>query len=488
MPVNFAPSGDDLLRFSPEIILTIAGTLLMVLDPLFAKRIPKMFGHLSILAFLLAILGTAGAQSVTGSAFSNLLIVDGFATFFRYLVLGIGILTVLASYRYLDIEQAETGEYHALLLFSVVGQCLMVAANDLMMIFIGLEISSIATYILAGYLRNDKRNNEAALKYFLLGSFATAFLLYGIALIYGVTGTTKLDAIRTALNNPSASSSFVMVGTAAALMFVGLAFKVSGAPFQIWAPDVYQGAPAPVSAFMATAPKAAAFAIFLRIFVTAFQQVSSGWEPLIWTSALLSMTIGNFAALTQTNLKRLLAYSSIAHAGYILVALTAHSANGTAAAMFYLGAYAFMNIGAFAVVIHIAGKGERHLKVEDLAGLGRRQPVTAAMLTIFLLSFIGIPFTGGFFGKFYIFEAALQSHLVWLTVLGLLNAAVSAYYYLRLLVVMYMYEPGEVANTIAPLSPGLSAALLLPALGTVVLGVLPDVVLDFAQRSATLAH
>ena len=271
-------------------------------------------------------------------------------------------------------------------------------------------------------------------------------------------------------------------------MFVGLAFKVSGAPFQIWAPDVYQGAPAPVSAFMATAPKAAAFAIFLRIFVTAFQQVASGWEPLIWTSALLSMTIGNFAALTQTNLKRLLAYSSIAHAGYILVALTAHSETGTAAAMFYLAAYAFMNIGAFAVVIHIAGKGERHLKIEDLAGLGRRQPVTAAMLTIFLLSFIGIPFTGGFFGKFYIFQAALQSHLVWLTVLGLLNAAVSAYYYLRLLVIMYMYEPGEVANTIAPLSPGLSAALLLPALGTFVLGVLPDVVLDFAQRSATLSH
>jgi NADH-quinone oxidoreductase subunit N len=488
MPVSFSPGSDDLLRFSPEIILTIAGILLMVLDPFFAKRLPKLFGHLSILAFLLAIVGTAGAQSVTGSAFSNLLIVDGFATFFRYLVLVIGILTVLASYRYLDIEQAETGEYHALLLFSVVGQCLMVASNDLMMIFIGLEISSIATYILAGYLRNDKRNNEAALKYFLLGSFATAFLLYGIALIYGVTGTTKLDAIRTALNNPAASSSFMMVGAAAALMFVGLAFKVSGAPFQIWAPDVYQGAPAPVSAFMATAPKAAAFAIFLRIFVTAFQQVSSGWEPLIWVSALLSMTIGNFAALTQTNLKRLLAYSSIAHAGYILVALTAHSATGTAAAMFYLGAYAFMNIGAFAVVIHIAGKGERNLRVDDLAGLGRRQPVTAALLTIFLLSFIGIPFTGGFFGKFYIFEAALQSHLVWLTVLGLLNAAVSAYYYLRLLVVMYMFEPGEVANTIAPLSPGLSAALLLPALGTIVLGVLPDVVLDFAQRSATLSH
>src|SRR5580704_16578525 len=317
-PGSFAPSSDDMLRFAPEIILTIAGTVLMVLDPLFAKKYPKMFGHLSILALLAAVVGTAGAYSVQGSAFSNLLVVDGFGTFFRFLVLAIGILTVLASYRYLDLEQAETGEYHALVLFAIVGQCLMVAANDLIMIFIGLEVSSIASYILAGYLRNDKRNNEAAIKYFLLGSFATAFLLYGVALLYGVTGTTKLDEIRTALNNPSAQSSFAMVAVAAALTFVGLGFKVSGAPFQVWAPDVYQGAPAPVSAFLATGPKAAAFAIFFRIFITAFQQIAGGWEPLIWMSALLSMTIGNFAALTQTNLKRMLAYSSIAHAGYVL--------------------------------------------------------------------------------------------------------------------------------------------------------------------------
>jgi NADH-quinone oxidoreductase subunit N len=484
MPASFAPSGDDLLRFSPEIILTVAGTVLMILDPLFAKRIPRMFGHLSIAAFIAAIAGAAGADSVQGHAFSNLLVVDGFGTFFRYLVIAIGILTVLASYRYLDLEKAETGEYHALILFSVVGQCLMVAANDLIMIFIGLEISSIATYILAGYLRNDRRNNEAALKYFLLGSFATAFLLYGVALIYGVAGTTKLDEIRTALNNPASAPSFAMVSVAAALMFVGLGFKVSAAPFQIWAPDVYQGAPAPISAFMATGPKAAAFAIFLRIFMTAFQQIAGGWEPLIWISALLSMTIGNFAALTQPNLKRMLAYSSIAHAGYVLVALAARSEIGTAAAMFYLAAYALMNIGAFAVVIHLAGRGERHLKIEDLAGLGRRQPVTAAMLTIFLMSLIGVPLTGGFFGKFYIFRAALESNLVWLTVLGLLNSAVAAYYYLRLLVVMYMYEPGEVANNLEPLTAGLRAALILPAVGTFFLGVLPGAVLNFAQRSA----
>lgn len=481
MPPGFAPSSDDILRFAPELILSIAGTLLMVLDPFFATKKPKLFGHLSIMAFLLALAGAVIANGVPGSAYSNLLIIDGFGTFFRVLVIIIGIISVLLSYRYLDREKAETGEYHALILFSVVGQCVMVTANDLMMVFIGLEISSIASYVLAGYLRNDKRNNEASLKYFLLGSFATGFLLYGVALIYGVTGTTKLDAIRVALNNPD-SDAFAMVSVAAALMFVGLAFKVSGAPFQVWAPDVYQGAPAPVSAFMATAPKAAAFAIFFRIFLTAFQGISGGWEPLIWVSALLSMTIGNFAALKQTNIKRMLAYSSIAHAGYLLVALAARSEIGTAAAMFYLAAYALMNLGAFAVVILVAGKGEKFVRIDDLAGLARRQPFVAAMMTIFLLSLIGVPLTGGFFGKFYIFRAALQSNLVWLAVLGLLNSAVAAFYYLRLLVVMYMHEPAETCET-EMLTPGLRAALFLSAAGTLLLGIVPGPVLTFVQQS-----
>ena len=484
-PLPFTPpSADDMLRFAPELILSIAGTLLMVLDPFFAKSKPRLFGHVSIIAFIAAIFGAIGANSVAGPAFSNLLIVDGFATYFRVLVLVIGILSVLLSYRYLEREKAETSEYHALLLFSVVGQCLMVASNDLIMIFIGLEISSIASYILAGYLRDDKRNNEAALKYFLLGSFATGFFLYGVAVVYGLTGSTKLDIIRAKLSAPDVS--LPVIGVAVALLLVGLVFKVSGAPFQMWAPDVYQGAPAPVSAFMATAPKAAAFAIFLRIFMTAFQQSSSLWEPFIWISALLSMTIGNFGALTQNNLKRMLAYSSIAHAGYLLVAIAARSELGTAAAMFYLAAYALMNIGAFAVVIHISGKGERHLRIEDLAGLSQMQPVTAALLTVFLLSLIGVPLTGGFFGKFYIFNAALKSNLVWLAVLGLLNSAVAAYYYLRLLVVMYMHEPGEVTKSLEPLSPGLGLALVLPAIGTFVLGIMPSALLTFARSAAVL--
>jgi NADH-quinone oxidoreductase subunit N len=278
----------------------------------------------------------------------------------------------------------------------------------------------------------------------------------------------------------------VFVGLAAALMFVGLGFKVSAAPFQIWAPDVYQGAPTTVTGFLSAGPKAAAFAVMLRIFMTALEPIGPGWEPIVWISALLSMTVGNFAALQQSNVKRMLAYSSIAHAGYVLVAVTARSDNGAAAAMFYLAAYAFMNIGAFVVVSHLSGQGERYQTLDDFAGLGQKQPMTAALLTIFLLSLIGVPLTGGFFGKFYIFKAALESHLLWLTVLGLLNSAVAAYYYLRILVMMYMHDPSEAVTAVEPLTPGLRAALILPALGTLFLGIFPTWILNFANRSSML--
>jgi NADH-quinone oxidoreductase subunit N len=486
MTAEFLPKSVELLRFLPEIILTLTGVLLMVLEAVVGQRWAKLYGNLSLLGLAGALAAAIAAAGNPGPAFSGMLLADGFAAFFRSLVIVVGILTVLASYRFLAREGAETAEYHALIVFSVAGQCVMVTANDLIMIFIGLEISSIASYVLAGYLRNDKRNNESSLKYFLLGSFATGFLLYGIAWIYGLTGSTNLTTIHSVLASADMTPSPVLVGFAAALMFVGLGFKVSGAPFQIWAPDVYQGAPTPISAFLSAGPKAAAFAIFLRIFMTAFAPIGSGWEPLVWLSALLSMTIGNFAALTQSNIKRLLGYSSIAHAGYVLVALAARSETGTAAAMFYLAAYALMNIGAFAVVTHLSGKGERFVSVDDFAGLATRQPFTAALLAIFLLSLIGVPLTGGFFGKFYIFKAALQSNLVWLAVLGLLNSAVAAYYYLRILVVMYMREPSEAASAAEPLSAGLAFALVLPAIGTFVLGIFPSALLEFAGKSAML--
>ncbi len=486
MPGSALYNPGDLLRILPEIILTVVGTLLMVLDPVINRKSSKVFGNLSLVALVAAGVAAAFAYlQAAGPAFGGMLMVDGFATFFREIVLAVGVLTVLASYSFLTRQDAETGEFHALLLFSIAGQCLMAAANDLIVIFIAIEISSIASYVLAGYLRDDRRANEAALKYFLLGSFATAFFLYGVAVIYGSTGTINLSGVRQILNGQEAPSG-LFVGLAAALMFVGLAFKVSVAPFQIWAPDVYQGAPTPVSAFLSAGPKAAAFAVFFRIFMTALEPIGRGWEPLVWGVALLSMVIGNFAALLQSNVKRMLAYSSIAHAGYVMVALTARSEIGAAAAMFYLAAYALMNVGAFAVVSHISGRGERFDAIDDLAGLGQRQPLMAAMLSIFLLSLIGVPLTGGFFGKFYIFKAALESHLVWLTVLGLLTSAVAAYYYLRILVVMYMHEPSESAAKVEPLSAGMRAALILPAAGTLFLGIFPNWVLDFAGRSASL--
>jgi NADH-quinone oxidoreductase subunit N len=289
-----------------------------------------------------------------------MLVVDGFATFFRVVVMSVGILTVLPSYSFLARQDAETSEYHALLLFSIAGQCLMAAANDLIIVFIGLEISSIASYVLAGYLRDDKRSNESALKYFLLGSFATAFFLYGVAIVYGVTGTVNLTGVRDAISGQDQAPVIVFLGLAAALMFVGLGFKVSAAPFQIWAPDVYQGAPTPISAFLSTGPKAAAFAIFLRIFLTAFGPIGAGWEPLVWLAAL--------AFHDHRQFRRALANQRQAHAGVQLHrarrirAGGAHrpSEIGTAAAMFYLAGYAFMNVGAFAVVSHLSGKGEKY--------------------------------------------------------------------------------------------------------------------------------
>jgi NADH-quinone oxidoreductase subunit N len=487
MPANFLPTTEDYLRFLPEIILTLGGMLIMLLEPLLGDEDKKSnLSALTLAAFLGALVAAFLANGNPGTSFSNMLIVDGFATFFRVLVISVGMLTIFSSAQYLRREHAASSEYYALLLFSVTGQCIMATANELIMIFIGLEISSIATYVLAGYLRDDKRNNEAALKYFLLGSFATAFLLYGIAWIYGTTGSTNLANIRVALLTPGRENNLILAGTAAALMFVGFAFKVSAAPFQVWAPDVYQGAPAPVTLFMSAGPKAAAFAVFLRVFMTALGPITTRWEPFVWSSALLTMIIGNFAALMQTNIKRLLAYSSIAHAGYVMVALAAHSQVGVAAAMFYLAAYALMNIGAFAVITHFSRQGERFVRVEDFAGLGWKQPMTAAFFSIFLLSLIGVPLTGGFFGKFYIFKAALDANLVWLTILGLLNSAVAAYYYLRILVVMYMKEPSEATLSLQPAGLGINATLWVAAMGTLVLGVVPSVLLNFATSSSAL--
>src|SRR6202035_2742937 len=416
------------------------------------------------------------AQS-PGLAFWNMVQVDGFSVFFHVLVIAVAAVVILTSYEYMAVQRIRGGEYYALILFGVAGMALMSSAIELVLIFIALEISSISSYVLAGFRRHEASSAEASLKYFLLGSFATAFFLYGVALMFGATGSTNVGQISKTLQaGPIPLLAYVSV----AFMFVGLGFKVAAAPFHVWTPDVYEGAPAPIVGFMSTAPKAAAFAVLLRI---VFVINVPGRLGLIWVSAALSMTLGNVGALVQNNVKRLLAYSSIAHAGYLLVAFAAAPNMGTSAAMFYTAAYAAMNLGAFAVVSHLANVGERYVNLEDYEGLGRSSPLLAATLTIFLLSLIGIPMTGGFFAKFYVFSAAVKANLIWLTIIGVLNSGIGAYYYLRIIVMMYMRESRkEVPVMPVPLSLRVAIAFCLAV--TLYLGIFPGEALQYTQDSA----
>lgn len=472
------PVAADYLRILPEIVLSVFGMAIMLLDPLVdEEKSQKLLGGIGLAGTLVALLATWEMSLSPGFAFWNMVRVDGFSVFFHVLVIAIAAVLILTSYEYMAVQRIRAGEYYGLILFGLVGMCLMSSAVELVLIFIALEISSISTYILAGFRRRSATSSESSLKYFLLGSFATAFFLYGVALMFGATGSTNIDAISAALNSGQIP---VLAYVAVALMFVGLGFKIAAAPFHVWTPDVYEGAPAPVVGFMSTAPKAAAFAVLLRI---VFEANAPGRFWLIWISAVLSMTIGNVAALVQNNVKRLLAYSSIAHAGYMLVAFATTPELGTSAVMFYAASYAAMNVGAFAVVSHFANAGERYVTLEDYAGLGRRSPILAGALGIFLISLIGIPITGGFFAKFYVFSAALQSNLVGLTIIGVLNSAVGAYYYLRIIVMMYMREGREDAPVL-PIPFSLGAALVITLGATIYLGVLPGRVLGFAQRSA----
>ena len=479
---QIVPQGQDYVRILPEIVLSIFGIAVMLLDPIVdEERGPRTAGVVAFIGTLAAFVATWFMAQSPGFAFSNMVRVDSFSVFFHVLVIAIAAVVILSSFEYLSVQRIRAGEFYALILFGTVGIALMSSAVELVLIFISLEISSISTYILAGFRRHEAASSESSLKYFLLGSFATAFFLYGVAMMFGATGSTNIDTISHTLQ---ASPAQPLVFVAIALMFVGLGFKVAAAPFHVWTPDVYEGAPAPVVGFMSTAPKAAAFAVLLRIL---FAINAPGRFWLIWVVAALSMTLGNIGALVQTNVKRLLAYSSIAHAGYLLVAfaMTApdNSVPGISAAMFYSASYAAMNVGAFAVVSHFASAGERYVTLEDYEGLGRTSPILAATLTIFLLSLIGIPMTGGFFAKFYVFSAALRANLVGLTLIGVLNSAVGAYYYLRIIVVMYMREPRKQVP-VAPIPFGLGFALAVSIIATLYLGILPNRVLQYAQHSA----
>src|SRR6266702_3073363 len=487
------PRTIDIYRVLPELIWRGYAVLAMLMQPFVRSR------HLfTFLAFVGALAGTAASYFAfrhAGPGFSGLVQSDSFSFFFHLLVGAVAFLVVLAAGPYLDRERLPFAEFYALLLFATAGMGVLASAQELLTAFIGLEMSSISSYILAGYRRDSLKSSESAMKYFLLGSFATAFFLYGIALVYGSTGTTMLDKMAAA----DMSSTLLKLGLA--MILIGLGFKVAAAPFQVWTPDVYEGAPTQVTALFSAGPKAATFALLLRIFATV-PAATHFWFWAFWALAALTMFAGNLGALAQTNVKRLLAYSSIAHAGYILVAFAAvtsmaqgeggaaNAAPAYAAVLFYLLSYALVKLGAFTIVSQLGGAGEKNLSIDDYAGLSERQPFVAAMLSIYLLSLLGLPVTAGFFGKFYIFKAAVNSHLISLAVLMAINSVIGAYYYLRVIVVMYMREPSAEAAAAGPVPfpIGVNAVLLITFVGTILFGVYPNPVINFILRPSLLAH
>ncbi len=475
----------DIYRILPEVILTLTGVVVMLIDATLPPAWPRRsLGWVAAMGTTAALWASLWQLSLPeGAGFFSTVETSAFTVFFHVLICGIVLVALLLSLDTLPENTHHQGEFYALIVFGAVGMCLLTSAVELLVVFIALEISSISTYILAGWRKHTGRGPEAAIKYFLLGSFATAFLLYGIALIFGATGTTQIYQVA-ALAPAAQNQTLVLAGLA--LMLVGILFKVSAAPFHVWTPDVYEGAPSPVVALLSTAPKAAAFALLLRVVYEMLPNLRSIWAPLLWIVAVLSMTVGNLAALRQQNVKRMLAYSAIAHAGYLLAAFAGIGEIGIAAAAFYIAAYAAMNVGIFAVVTLVAGYDEQLSLIDDYRGLIYRSPMLGSLLIFFLISLIGIPFTGGFFGKFYSFTAAVGGGAIWLAIIGLLNSGLAAAYYLRLALVAAQ-RPSEDQKIVAPkpaVGAAVIAALFLAAAATLVLGIIPGATLDAAQSAA----
>ncbi len=476
--------GFHLYSIGPELILTLTAIAILLLDALSPSGRKAAFPQLSLLGLAAAAVMTVLMWGLRGTDFAGMIYVDNF-TFFFYLIFILGTaLTVMISRQYLEDYGKNLGEYYALLLFATVGMMLMAASAHLIMLFLGLEVMSIAVYVLAGLFREDPRSNEASLKYLILGSFSSAFLLFGMAFLYGAAGgTLYLDQLPKALMGHTFMRPMTLL--AMSLLLVGFGFKVASAPFHMWTPDVYEGAPTSVTAFMAVGVKAAAFAAFARVFFLAFLAMKLDWTMLLWVLAVATMTVGNVTAIVQTNIKRMLAYSSIAHAGYLLVALVAANQLGAVSLLYYLLAYTLMNLGAFGVVILVGRKKDSYLNIYDYSGLGFQHPALAASMALFMFALAGMPPTAGFVGKFYIFSAAVQGGYIWLAIIGVMNSLVSAYYYLRITVLMYM-KPAEADLGPVTFSPGPTAVLAATAAGVLLMGIFPGFLYALAVNAVKI--
>jgi NADH-quinone oxidoreductase subunit N len=473
-----APESIDLVALAPVLVLTVFAAGVLILD-LFAGKNKTLLAFVSLVGLLMTAISAFAKVGLPVHSFNDSYIVDHLSVFFILIFTVSSALAILLSIEYNNREGIKAGEFYSLILFCTVGMILLASSTDLIMIFLGIEIVSICLYVLAGIRRDDVKSNEAALKYFLLGAFATGFLLYGMALMYGSTGTTNLIKITAMIKSGEVGSQPLML-MGVVLLVIGFGFKVASVPFHMWAPDVYQGAPSPVTAFMAVGPKAAAFAAFYRVFAEALPDLASTWETLLYVIAVLTMFVGNLGAIMQTNIKRLLAYSSISHVGYILIAVIAKGSLGSASLLFYMVTYALMIFGIFGIIIILGRKGDENLELEGYSGLGFKHPVLALSMTVFLLSLGGLPPFAGFVAKFYIFSAALKEGFLFLVIIAVLNSVISFYYYLKVIVYMYMKEPvGEFKITLSPITLFVVA---LAVIGTIQLGIFPDPIISLAQQ------
>ncbi len=468
----------------PELMLVITAVVILLVDLVLEKDKKAPLAFLGLLGLATAFISSVimWREGLSEYAFNMMIVTDRFTLFFNALFVSAAFITLLISVNYIRDEGINYGEFYVLILLATVGMMLMAKANDLLILFLGLETLSVAIYVLVGFLRTNLKSNESSLKYFLLGAFSSGFLLYGIAFIYGTTGTTKLPEIARFIESTPSLLSNPLLLAAVGFLLVGFGFKVALVPFHMWTPDVYEGAPTSVTAFMSVGVKAAAFAAFVRVFLSSFESIRADWTMILWILSVATMTLGNIVAISQDNIKRMLAYSSIAHAGYILAAMTVGGDLATTGIIYYLMTYALMNLGAFAIVILYGKKGEENILISDYAGAGFKYPILSVAMAIFMFSLAGIPPLSGFVAKFYVFGAVIKRGFVWLAIIGVLNCVVATYYYLRVTVIMYMKEPVKEVGQLSFSLP-IVIAVVITTFFTLHMGILPARYLHIARQS-----